>query len=238
MLWRKAWLETRTRFVVSLAAMIALCSYSLLVRNPAGAQISALTWYYHVLHQAHNELAILWLLASSLLLMGGLLQESAVGAADFTMALPVSRARLMMARNGMGYTQALVLIVVPWTVMFLIDLFTLKINLIGNAWFHMVILAGGGTVFVAWALLISSLVAGSYTAPAVTLGAVLAGGFVFGDPAFNAWSPFSLLTGQPFLNRNTNVLEGPIPWLRLAFTAAVAAAMTWAAVKVVEKREF
>jgi ABC-2 type transport system permease protein len=238
MLFYKAWLETRTRFLVSLLAITGICSYSVWLRNPLGDRLSPVTWRNFVLHQAHTQLTILWLLAVSLLMMGGLLQEYAVGASDFTLALPVSRTRLTMVRIWMGYAQAIALIVVPWTVMFLIDLSVLKVNSINNAWFHVVILVAGGTVFVAWALLISSLIAGSYTAPAVALGGVVIGGMLLGDPAFNHWSPYGLLSGQAYLNRQTNVLDGPIPWLRLAITIAVAAVLTWAAIKAIQRKEF
>ena len=210
----------------------------MLYSNPQGARVSPLTWYNFVLNRAHNELVMLWMLAVTLLMMGGLLQESAVGASDFTLALPVGRTRLMMARIGMGYAQSIGLAVVPWTIIFLIDLFTVKVNFIGNAWFHVVIVAAGGSVFVAWALLVSSLIAGQYTAPAVTLGMVLAGGIALGDPAFNDWSPYALLTGQGYLNRQTGAIEGSIPWLRLAVTIAVAAVFTWTAIKAVQRKDF
>ena len=238
MLWYKAWIETRVRFLLSLCAMIAICAYTVWYRNPLGAKLSPATWYNVVLHQAHNELAILWVLAISLLMMGGLLQESAVGAADFTLALPVSRTRLMMARIWMGYAQAMVLVVAPWTAMFLIDFFGGRVHSIGNSLFHAVILAVGGTLFVAWALLVSCLVPGAYTAPVVTLGGIVVGGNLLSDPSFKDWSPYSLLTGQPYLNRDTWTLEGPLPWLRLAITIAIAATVTFAAVKAVERKEF
>jgi ABC-2 type transport system permease protein len=238
MLWYKAWLETRARFLVSLFAITAICSYSILHRNPLGQRMSPLNWYNFVLHQTHGQLVMLWVLAVSLLMMGGLLQEAAAGASDFTLALPVSRTRLMMARIGMGYAQSIVLVVLPWTIMFLIDFFSVKVNSIENAWFHVVLLAAGGTVFVAWAFLVSCVIAGPYTAPAVALGVVLIGALWLGDPAFNDWSPFSLLTGQAFLNRTTGALDGPVPWFRLATTIAIAAAVTWAAVKAVQRKEF
>lgn len=238
MLWYKAWLETRARFLVLLFAITGVAAYSVVYFNHEGERISPLTWYNFVLQRAHNQISILWLLSVSLLMMGGLLHESGVGASDFTLALPVSRARLMMARIWMGYAQSIVLAIVPWTVMFLIDLSLVKVNFLYSAWFHAAILVGGGSLFAAWALLVSSLIAGPYTAPAVALGGILVGGFLLGDPSYKNWSPYSLVTGQPFLNLHTNALEGPIPWVRLAVTIAIAAALTWTAIKVVERKDF
>ena len=195
-------------------------------------------WYYFVLHAAHRTLATLWLLAVSLLMMGGLLRETAVGASDFTLALPVSRARLMGARIGIGFLQAITLAIVPGVAIFLLACATGKANSVENAAFHLLLLLGGGSVFVAWALLVSTLISGEYTAPAVCLGAVLVVAFAMGEKPLSEWSPASLLTGEQYLNPNTMMLAGPIPWLRLAVTIMVAAALAWAAVKAVQMKEF
>src|SRR5580698_6821539 len=102
MLWYKVWLETRARFLISLAGITALCAYrvyDLAHGADAGAQIS---YYYFVLHSGQQLLQLMWLVAITLLMMGGLLQEKANGTAAFTLALPVSRTRLMNVRICAG----------------------------------------------------------------------------------------------------------------------------------------
>ena len=238
MLWYKAWLETRVRFLGSLFAIVGICAYRVLYSNTLGNRLSPDTWCYFVLQQAHSVLVALWLLTVSLLMMGGLLQEAAVGASDFTLALPVSRARHVMIRFGMGFAQSLALVLAPWAVMFLIDAYVGKGNSIGNAISHVFLLAVGGTVFVAWGLLVSSLVPGAYTAAAVNLGVLLAIAITMGDPPLNEWSPYRLMTGAAWVNQKTGMIDGALPWLRLAITVTIAASLTWAAIKAVQRKEF
>jgi ABC-type transport system involved in multi-copper enzyme maturation permease subunit len=238
MLWYKAWLETRVRFLVSLFAIVGICAYRVLYLNTLGNWPSPDTWYYVVLQQTHGILATWWVLTVSLLMMGGLLQEVAVGASDFTLAFPVSRARLVMTRFGMGFAQSIALVVIPWAVMFLIDSYVGKGNSIGNAIFHVLLLATGGTVFVAWGLLVSSLVPGAYSATAVNLGVLLTVAMTMGDPPLNEWSPYRLMTGASWVNQHTGMIDGPLPWLRLAITIAIAASLTWVAIKAVQRKEF
>lgn len=238
MLWYRMWLETRSRFLIFMFGILAICSYGVLHGDAIANPDQPTTWYYFVLQKAHESLVTLWVLGVSLLMMGGLVRETAVGASDFTLALPVSRARLMVARIGVGFLQAITLAVTPWTVMFLLACATGKANSLENAGFHLLLLAGGGSVFVAWALLVSSLVSGEYTAPAASLGAVVVVSIALGDKPLDAWSPFALLIGEAYLNPHTLMFAGPVPWLRLAVTIMVATALTWAAVKAVEMRDF
>jgi ABC-type transport system involved in multi-copper enzyme maturation permease subunit len=234
-LLHKAWLETRSRFLGSLIGMVAICTYSVLHDNPLGAQLSPETWYYHVLHETHTRLVLLWVLAASLLMMGGLVQEYAVGASDFTLALPVSRARLMMARIGLGFAQSIALAIVPWTVIFLIDYSTGKATSVSNAVFHVVLLVAGGSIFVGWGLLASSLVSGEYTAPAVNLGVALGVCILLGNKPI---SPLGLISGSEYLDLHTNLPASPLPWARLLTTMLIAAVFAVAALKIVQRREF
>src|ERR1044071_7111954 len=98
MLWYKAWLETRTRFVVSLAGMSGLAALRVYQTTRLATPDTGISYYYLTLHWGHVLLCLMWILAVALLMMRGLLREKAVGASAFTLALPVSRRRLMAAR--------------------------------------------------------------------------------------------------------------------------------------------
>src|SRR5437879_13331334 len=71
---------------------------------------------------------------------------------------------------------------------------------------YIVLLTGGGLVYFAMAVLVSSLVVGEYTAPAVAFGVVLLSVLVFDNwiPRFTAWR---LVTGS-FRNGRKNFLHG------------------------------
>jgi hypothetical protein len=236
MLWYKAWLETRARFLISLGGILAICSARVSHMDSLGD--SAVSWYYFALQTTHEQLCMFWVLAVMLLMMGGLVREKAVGASAFTLALPVSRTRLMGVRISVGLIQAMALAIVPWAVMFLIAITTGKANSVSWALFHVVLLAGGGSVFFAFALLISSLVEGEYTAPAVSLGIALAVTIALGDKPLNAYSPFNFMVGREYLDRLTTTIVGTMPWMRLTVTILIAALFTAVSIKVIQKREF
>lgn len=158
MLWYKAWLETRARFLISLIAICALCSYTVFHGDRLALSYTRIDYYYSVLHAGDMQLVLAWLLAVILLMMGGLLRERALGASSFTLALPVSRRRLMAIRTTVGLIEAMILAIVPWIVMFLIGSITGKTHSISQAAFHLILLLGGGVFFFAIALLVSSVV--------------------------------------------------------------------------------
>jgi hypothetical protein len=66
-------------------------------------------YYYYVLFVGNSMLVVMWLLAVTLTMMGGLLREKAAGTSAFTLALPVSRARLATVRICTGLAQAFAL---------------------------------------------------------------------------------------------------------------------------------
>ena len=113
MLWRKAWLESRSRFLISLLGITALCSYIVYHGNGNALSYTQLAYYYFVLRSGHVALCTLWIVAVTLLMMGGLVREKAVGSASFTLSLPVSRAHLITVRIGTGVIQAVALAVIP-----------------------------------------------------------------------------------------------------------------------------
>ena len=239
MLWYKAWLETRTRFLVALLGILMLCSYSVFHGDQQGLpETDTPVDYYTVLHGTHSILAVMWILATTLLMMGGLLREKAVGASLFTLALPVSRTRLMKARIGVGLLQAFALALIPWGAMFWIAATTGKAHSVSQALFHVVLLLGGGLVFFALALLVSSLVEGEYTAPVVSYGIVLTMMVGLNSGSLRGCNPWLFLIGADYFNRRTSLLIGPIPWLQAAVYLAFAAILVTISVRVIQKREF
>src|SRR6266540_3694656 len=93
MLWYKAWLETRSRFLISLLGTVALCTFSVYHGDKEALPYTQAPYYYFVLRSAHYLLCMMWILAVTLLTMGGLVREKAAGTASFTLSLPVSRGR-------------------------------------------------------------------------------------------------------------------------------------------------
>ena len=238
MLWFKAWRQTRARFLICLCGIAVLCLYGVYQDRPATHPDKPLGYYYSLVHGAYGGLTFLWLGAVNLLMMGGVLREKATGAASFTMALPVSRGRLMGVRIAVGLMQAMALIVVPTVAVWLEVAVFGKPYPISQVWFHFVLLTSGGSVIFAMALLVSSLVEGEYTAPVVSFGIMFGSAFLLADPRIQEYSPFQFMGGIAYFDFPTGLLVGPIPWLQAAFYLLLAGTLTAASVKAVNAREF
>jgi hypothetical protein len=120
LLWYKAWLETRARFLASLATL-TLFSGIFVHHAQALVRPEWKTDFYRLLFVNQQFLVIMWVLSVVLLGMGGIVREKAVGTSSLTLALPVSRAHLLGVRVGMGVLQASALGVVPWVAVFFLS---------------------------------------------------------------------------------------------------------------------
>jgi len=235
MLWYKVWLETRTRFLISLAGITALCAYRIYAGNDIAASWADISYRYHLLHSGQQLLNVMWLVAITLLMMGGLIQEKANGSASFTLALPASRARMMNVRISAGLIQAALMIIVPWAAMYTVSYLSGPARSISQVLFYIAVLAGGGSVFVGVALLVSSLVEGTYTAPMISAGIVLACGNA--PKSLSFLNPLNFMDGRDYLGPDS-LAAGPFPWGHFAAYLSAAVLLTAASVKVVEKRDF
>lgn len=238
MLWYKALLETRSRFLIALVGSIVLCSSDVYHWNKQAMSYTEPYYYYTGLHEGHSILCVIWVLAVTLLTMGGLLREKAAGTVPFTLALPVTRARLTAVRVAVGFLQAIALGIFPWMAMVMIDGLAGKAYSIYQALFHLVLLVGGGTVFLGTALLVSSVVEGEYTAPIVTFGAVLTTGVLVGRGPLKAYNPWGFIVGAEYFDGKTGLMIGPIPWVHAAVSILVGATFVAIAAKALEARDF
>ena len=238
MLWYKAWLETRSRFLISLIGMVALCLVFVLYGDRSPAYEVSSDYYNYVLFACHQILVMMWTLAVTLTMMGGLLREKATGSSSFTLALPVSRVRLMMVRLGTGLIQAFLLAIVPCVAMFSVNSIFGKTHSVSQAAYYLVLLLGGGLLFFAMAVLVSSVIGGEYTAPVVSFGAVIVTAVALSSVQLRRYSPWEFMTGLKYLNRQTNLLSFPIPWLQAAIYMLVAGLLLALSVIAVQRREF
>lgn len=248
MLWYKAWLETRSRFLTSLATLIIFCSLfvhhalyiSCLNTFPCPEEVRHSEWrseFHFLLFVNQQYVVIMWILAVVLLGMGGLVREKALGTSSLTLTLPVSRVRLMLVRAAMGVFQAIVLGVLPWLAVLVISLranVPISIKQVGS---YALLLVGGGLIYFAMAVLVSSLVPGEYTAPALAFGFVLLAAMLFDNwlRRFNVWR---LVTGDLSIDRNTFLLSAHLPWLGILASLSVAGVFLLASILLIETRDF
>jgi ABC-type transport system involved in multi-copper enzyme maturation permease subunit len=246
-LWYKAWLETRSRFLTSLATLTIFCAvfvhHALTVtQGNAGFSQGLLhsEWkasFYRLLFVSQQYVVIIWILAVVLLGMGGIVREKSTGASSLTLSLPVSRARLLGVRVCVGVLEAIVLVVVPWSAIFVVSSLARMPIMISQVESYVMLLIGGGLTYFAMAVLVSSLVEGEYTAPAVAFGVVLLSAIMFDSwlRPFNLWR---LVTGDFSIDRSTYLLPQHLPWLGILASLSVGVLMLLASTIVVHKREF
>ena len=133
MLWYKAWLETRWRFLVGMGLLLLFAGLGVAAR-PAmanmqvempnlGGRLGELVREALTLMDSYRgyvwsqwfgkNLLQFWTLFAVLIGAGGLATERAGGVALWTLSLPVTRLRLLSVRAAVGALELLALAVVP-----------------------------------------------------------------------------------------------------------------------------
>jgi ABC-2 type transport system permease protein len=240
-LWYKAWLETRARFLTSLATLTLFSG--IFVHHAQGIMAQGImrqesrSDFNRLLFVNQQFLVIMWVLSVVLLGMGGIVREKAIGTSSLTLALPVSRARLLGVRVGMGILEAIVLGVLPWIAVFFVSSMANKPILVGQVASYVLLLVGGGLVYFAMAILVSSSVAGEYTAPALAFGVVLLSAIIF-DAWLRPFNVWRLATGDFSIDRSTYLLSEHLPWFGILASLSVGVLFLVVSAIVVQRREF
>jgi ABC-2 type transport system permease protein len=261
MLWSKAWLETRFRFCMGAGLVAAVTAFFVFVHpfvtrqwradrvlHPEWAEPEwlgrALVDYpfflWHFLFA--DLLQSTWILCAVLLGLGGVAREAAQGSAGFTLSLPVTRRRLLAVRTAVGGAEVLALGLVPAILVPALSAAAGRAYPPGQALAHSLLMAVGGLVFFALSVLLSTLLRDEHTPllVGVSVAAVLyfvvqpyADGRTAG-PAWVRWVNVPrLMAGPPELTSLSDV-----PWLALAVSAAIAAALLAASFRINDARDF
>jgi ABC-2 type transport system permease protein len=238
MLWYKAWLETRSRFVISLVGCVAFCMMWVVEFGRGIVASRGQAGLFDLFHSVHAGLSFCWVLAVTFLMMGGLLQEKIVGASAFTLGLPVSRLRLMSVRFAMGFVQAIALAVVPWIGMLAYGQVAGYHYSFWQLCFHVFLLLGGGMIFLAIAFLVSSVVEGQYTAPVVSIGVSAVLVYALRGERLAAYNPGRFMEGSDGFSWGTGLLTGHAPFLHAAAFGVVAALLFMISFKAIERYDF
>ena len=243
MLWYKAWLETRGRFLACLITLTAFCfifvhhAQEIAFRGDGFVRPGGPADYYRLLFVPQQFLVIMWVVSVVLLGMGGILREKALGVSTLTLSLPVSRARLFGVRLAMGMLQSAALVILPWCAVFLASSSANMPIRVSQVSFYVFLILGGGLSYFAMAILVSSFVEGEYTAPAIAFGVVLLTAIAF-DAWLRPWSLWRLITGDLSINRSTYLQPPGFPWRGVTVSLAAAAAMVFVAFQRVRTRDF
>jgi ABC-type transport system involved in multi-copper enzyme maturation permease subunit len=255
MLWHKAWLETRWRFVVAIVLLTVVAGFDVYEyviaqrmmplaesilsggdRSPLGAalrdalsvqrEFRGFIWY----NTFRDNLTMMGVLFAVLLGCGGLLAESTKGSALFTLSLPVTRKQLLGARVGTGLAQCFAIAMVPPLVIPLLAPAVGQNFSVIDSLAHGLCLFFVGALFFSLASFLSTLFGDIWRPLMIAVFiACVAAMAQFAAPEFGL---FKVMSGEGYFR------TGSLPWMGLLTTAVLASALLYSAAETLERRDF
>ena len=256
MLWYKFWLETRWRFIIGLVVLIcsaggSVFSYPLVVKllpvashidlgNSRLAQevaqaveLSRTFGGYIWMHWFQQNFIQLWTLFAILIGSGGLVTRESGGSGLFTLSLPVSRERMLVTRVLTGLAELLVLSFVPALLIPLLSPAIGQSYGVLDALVYATCVFVAGAVFFCGAILLSTEFPDLWRPLLFALGAAMFLGvweqFTREGARFGV---FHLMSAEVYFR------GGSVPWIGLAASAMVSAALLYRALVNFERRDF
>jgi ABC-type transport system involved in multi-copper enzyme maturation permease subunit len=242
---RKSWLETRDRF---LGSSVILALLGLFTTTRASATIAG--WeHFHAgermpyalyvwLSLSHGYLQFIWIICAIILGLGGLLREQSLGTAGVTLALPLSRERLVIIRAMVGAIEVAILAFIPGVIVAALSPLTGHSYPFTQALLFASLIVGGGLVFYALAFVASHLLSSEYAAPSIALALTAAYYVLSKLPHMGRISVFELMTGARYMNSATFLLDSDYPAAPIGLSIGAAAALIVAAYALVRRRDF
>jgi ABC-type transport system involved in multi-copper enzyme maturation permease subunit len=257
MLWHKAWLETRWRFISALLILTMLAGgnvYDYLATQRLLPRLNATTStpaaeatglagaireaievqsnfrgfiWYQAFRQTLTQMGVFFAI---LLGCGGLMSESSKGSALFTLSLPVTRRRILGARVGTGLAQWFaVAMVAPLVIPILAPSIGERFSIV-DALAHGFCIFLVGAVFFSLASFLSTLFGDIWRPLLIALGIACAIAIVsFAVPQL---ALFSVMNGESYFRTHT------LPWGGLLTSAVLATALLYSAAETLERRDF
>jgi ABC-type transport system involved in multi-copper enzyme maturation permease subunit len=251
MLWYKVWRESRTRFVLIALTMSLLCVFAV-VMEPY-IQAHWVTIPLHLRQGVYSEYIYNLIFAGTakgmfgmlviFLGLGGLQRERAHNTAVFTLALPVSRNRVLVARILVGMLELAVLSLIPPAIIPGLSELTHHSYPVPIALHFSVLWFFGGLIIFAASFLLSVTAPGEYTAPvacylALMVHTVIAAWHPLAPHRLNLMWIMGEFQSMHWDPAHTLLLPPPLSWLRMAGMALIALLMFSIAVRVTQRQDF
>ena len=247
--WFKAWRESRERFLISVALLATICVagvfchdslMKVFVPDERFGGAPYVGYIYRLVYAGSAR--GLFIIMAVVLALGGLQRERLHRSVGFTLALPVSRARLLLIRALLGLIQIAILSALPLLLLAACsELAHVSYPLQQMLRFALFWLAGGA-VFYALAFLASTVFSSEFTALAVTFVFMIFYPITVLFPPLNQY-PLNIHhimsgMGMPYFDARTALQVGPTPWALLASMAAVAVALVALAMHIVRRQDY
>jgi len=245
MLWYKAWRESRVRFLLSAGALAVICASFVFFHRDASGGISdeLLSYPVYIWRITYKGyLRELFMILAILLGLGGLTRERDQRTAGFTLALPVSRWRLLVTRTLLGLGQVVLLATIPAIVLPVLSPLIGQAYPSPQAWAFAILWATVGSLIFAMALLASVLFAGEFTAPVAAILGLTAYSFLADVRPLerDLIDIHDVMSGidMPYFAERTGVLAGPLPWATLFTVLLAASALIVIGARIANRQDF
>lgn len=244
MLIYKAWLETRWRFLAGLTLLLAISIFAVFRASdiiPAREQFDAehlsyAKYLWILLYKGY--LQSLWILSAVMLGLGGLWFEKSNGVAGFTLSLPVTRRQLVLTRAIVGAVEVSILAVIPSLLIWAITPLAGYTFSLSEAVMHSLLMVGGGMIFYGWGLLLSHLMQNEFSVATLALSMCLVLYIAFNVLRVETYNPFDLMSGKHYLDPNTFLLHGGLPYLPLSVFFVITIIMVFVSLRIADSRDF
>lgn len=237
---RKVWRESRSRFFFILVALLIVTGASVFYSAKAEKVVIESKDFHEAGERTiRGPLFLFWGFSAMFLGLGGLLRERAVGSVDYTLSLPVSRARWFLYRSLNGALQSMAAALIPALSVPVIAALAGGDYPVGDAFLLGLRLALGGTLFYSIGLLSSTLFAGEFTSAGIGIAAVFA--------VNNSTRVIESLKGlnlqdaiapTQVIDASTYLIRGHMLWNGIAFSFALSLLLSAWAWKITMARDF
>ena len=262
MLFYKAWRESRIRFLMCAGAVTLLCVMVLVrartqfpVPNNPNIPYTAFVWVNTFAGPVIGGNAVGFTYMALLLGLGGLQRERSARTSPFTLALPLTRSRLVATRALVGVLELIVIAAIP-----VVLIPTLSPWIAGRPYpveqaaLHTSLFLAWGTVWYAVGLCWSIVLSGEF-APVIAcvltpIGYMIAmvnvarlfGGSAISDsasPAFAVANFMYFMSGIGQMSPpNSGLFAGPLPWTAFTSLACVTLSLVALAATVTARQDF
>lgn len=245
--WRKCWLESRSRFLLTALLIICMLAWQILDSQHGMSRFDRkppITFTEYVAYIFGGDFQIVWVASVLLLGLGGIVREAALGTAALTLTLPFRRRDWMGIRAALGLTQAAALALIPVAV---IPICSLAIDRSYPVWealkFSGLLFAAGNVFFFLgffWSVVLSGEFSAIFAEGASLLLVYSAQDYLYRwIPSFNFpnFNVRAFLAGGNLVNRSTGFLDG-WPWAGILECAVCAVFLFWGSKEIARRRDF
>src|SRR6476661_3741142 len=237
---RKVWRESRSRFFFILAALLVVSSVSVFYSARAeNVVIESKDFHEAGERTIRGALFLFWGFSAMFLGLGGLLREQAVGTADYTLSLPVSRTRWFLYRSLIGALESMAAALIPALAIPLIAALFGGDYPVSDAFLLGLRLGVGGMLYYSSGLLVSTLFAGDYTSAGIGIAIVFA--INNSTRVIESLKRLNLqdaITPTQMIDQSTHLVRGQMPWNGIALSFSLSLVLSAWAWKVTVARDF